>query len=337
MHPWLRLEHRRSRRCRGVKQRLRTAWRLYNRPGNLFAALAKAAKVLVGGGPLRLWALTRDKLSTPQLPASILGRHDAKETLEFEHRWVLAGQSLPSRSRSVSVIIPTKGNSERVRACLGSIGMSVLPDARIDILIVNNGQPLDIPAGTIPQVRVRPESSPFNWSAYNNRAVAETTGEYLLFLNDDVAALHGGWLDAMLTECNSPTVGVVGAKLVYPNGRIQHIGISLDCGPEGGHEYKFEPRDFAGPSGKCTRSRPVDAVTGACLLTRRACFDALGGFDEHFAESYNDVDYCLRARAQGYTTVVTPHAELIHWESLTRPLRVLERERRLFRSRWLEG
>ena len=318
-----------------VAARVHVAWRLYGDPRRLAAAGTKAGKLLRQQGLRRLVSTSLRKLRTPQMPVSLLASQEqAQGLLEYEHRWVLVGRGL-SRLHSVSVIIPTKGNSPRLITCLDSIGKSVLPESDVDFIVINNGPPL----GTLPNIRhtlsVRTESVPFNWSAYNNHAAFDARGEYLLFLNDDVTALHGGWLDAMLSEATREGTGVVGAKLLYPNGRIQHIGISLDAGPEGGHEHKFEDRHFAGLRGQCLAPRVVDAATGACLLTPKHLFVALQGFDAQFAESYNDVDYCLRLRAKGYLTIVTPYAELVHAESMTRPLRVLGGERRLFRSRWL--
>lgn len=314
---------------------METAWRLYAHPRRLAAALGKAWAVLRAGGTRHLWSSVRRKLRQPQFPVALLVQEPAQEpaTLEYEDRWVLVG-GMASREHSVSIVIPTKGNGPRLTACLESIRKSTLPDAQIEVIVVNNGNSL----GRLPQLpsklKVLEERRPFNWAAYNNRAVRASSGEYLLFLNDDVTALHGGWLDAMLAEFTGPT-GAVGAKLLYPSGRIQHVGIMLSAGPEGGHPFKFQPRDFPGLNGELLVPRKVDAVTGACLMTPRVAFESLNGFDERFSENYNDVDYCLRLQERGQTIVVTPTAELLHAESSTRPLRVLPKERQFFRERWL--
>lgn len=316
---------------------LSVAYRLYGTPATLGPALAKAHSLLRERGAAGLLRTVAGKLRTPQLPVALLTAEGAPgASLGYEERWVLVGRGL-SQSHSVAMIILTKGNTPRIRDWLAAIPRSVLPDSRLSVVVVNNGSALG-PLPEIPYpVQILRESRPFNWPAYNNRAARTCHEEYLLFLNDDVRPLHGGWLDALLAEGIAPRTGAVGAKLLYPAGRIQHIGISLRAGPEGGHEYKFEPRDVHGREGECLRPRTVDAVTGACLLSRRACFTGVGGFDEAFAESYNDVDYCLRLRHHGWHSVVTPYAELLHLESATRPLRVLAGERGLFRERWPRG
>ena len=315
---------------------LHTAWRLYAHPARLAAALGKAYAVAKDGGVAALGRALRGKLGQPQMPVRLLvDESEAAANLTYEDRWVLSGHGLSSE-HSVSVIIPTKGNGERLGACLAGVERSTLPEARLDIVVINNGPELrSLPPLPWP-VRVLTETRRFNWAAYNNRAVRGCPGDYLLFLNDDVLPLHGGWLDALLAECVG-TVGAVGAKLLYPSGRIQHVGIALNAGPEGGHAFKFESRDFAGPRGELRAPREVDAVTGACLLTPHAVFEAIGGFDERFAENFNDVDYCLRLRKSGYSVIVTPKAELIHFETLTRPPRVLRAEHHAFHNRWIPG
>lgn len=319
---------------RRVLSSLRLAYRLYGTPATLGAALAKAHSLLRERGAAGLLRTVVGKLRTPQLPVALLTAEGAPgASLAYEERWVLVGRGL-SQSHSVAMIILTKGNTPRIRDWLAAIQRSVLPESRLSVIVVNNGSALGPLPETPYPVQILRESRPFNWAAYNNRAARASHEEYLLFLNDDVQPLHGGWLDALLAEGIAPRTGAVGAKLLYPEGRIQHIGISLRAGPEGGHEYKFEPRDVQGRERECLRPRPVDAVTGACLLTSNACFASVDGFDEAFAESYNDVDYCLRLRCHGWDAVATPHAELLHLESATRPLRVLANERELFRGRW---
>lgn len=311
---------------------LRTAWRLYGNPVRLAAAMRKGYAILRNEGVSRLAIVTRNKLRRPQFPAN-LPDVEFRARLAFEERWTLRGAGLSLR-HTVSIIIPTRGNLLKTSACLERIARSTRSEALVEIVIVNNGAALEgLPEIPFP-VQVQPERQPFNWAAYNNRAARACAGEFLLFLNDDVLALHGGWIDALLAECADEQVGAVGAKLLYPSGQIQHLGISLDAGPEGGHVYKFHPRGFGGAEGELLLPRRVDAVTGACLLTPRRIWAQAGGFDEAFAENYNDVDYCLRLQNLGYATVVTPHAELAHEESATRPWRVAAGERQRFRARW---
>lgn len=304
--------------------------RLYGSPRRLWAMVHKAVRVLAEHGARELMHRVHRKLKRPGLPLDLLGRA-AERRLVFENRWVQSGAGLCS-SHSVTVIILTKGNQALLDTCLGSLARSVDSSALVDILVVTNGGPVRPPEPYPFPVRILTESRPFNWSAYNNRAVAVAQGEFLLFLNDDVEALHGGWLDAMIASALSPGVGVVGAKLLFPEGVIQHWGVELGLGGEAGHRHKFEERD----SGKdrSTLIEAVDAVTGACLLTSRALSQELGGFDVCFPLNYNDVDYCLRSAQAGWRVVVCSEAELLHLETATRSFGVSAEERRRFQRRW---
>ena len=157
---------------------------------------------------------------------------------------------------------------------------------------------------------------PFNWSPFNNRGAAAAEGQLLLFLNDDVEIIDPGWLDALVEHAQRPEVGVVGAPLLYPDGTVQHGGMFL-AGlvrlpwaarlPASGHH---DPGYF----GLAQIQRDVTAVTGACLITRRATFHDLGGFNEAHDITNNDLDYCLKARSRGLLCVLTPHARLVHHE-----------------------
>ena len=270
----------------------------------------------------------RRKLAYPSLPIEV--RQADSGRLSFEDRWVARGEGL-TRLHAVSIIIPTKGNHSLLWACLTSLARSIRNDARVEILIINNGSPIAPPHDYPFPVRIFQETRHFNWAAYNNRAAKKASGEFLLFLNDDVEALHGGWLDAMLVEAINPETGAVAPKLLYPNGTIQHCGIVLGRDGYCEHIYKFLPRGHPGENGECLHPRQVMAVTGACLLTGKDTFERLGGLDERFPLDYNDVDYCLRLTKRGKQVIVTPHAELIHRETATRSFRILWRETRLFR------
>jgi O-antigen biosynthesis protein len=160
---------------------------------------------------------------------------------------------------------------------------------------------------------------PFTWSGISNFGAREATGIHLLFMNDDVEPLDSGWLKQMVRLGRIYSVGAVGAMLKYPNGTIQHAGISLAnrtlCGR---HLFRFctgrEPRIAQAAA----HDRECKGVTGACLLTRRECFDAVGGFDETLALVTNDTDYCLRLAERGYSSVVAAAAVLTHHEAISR-------------------
>jgi GT2 family glycosyltransferase len=160
---------------------------------------------------------------------------------------------------------------------------------------------------------------PFNFSAINNYAVSQVNDPVLLFLNNDVEMLHGQWLEAMVEHIQRPEIGVVGGKLYYPDGSIQHAGVILGIGGVAGHSHKGLPGSFLGYFGRAEIVHNVSAVTGACMMTRREVFDAAGGFDaENLSIAFNDVDFCLKVRELGYRVIYTPYSELIHHESKSR-------------------
>ena len=165
----------------------------------------------------------------------------------------------------------------------------------------------------------------FNYARANNLAAAEAQGDTLLLLNDDVAPLRPGrggdagrdWLGTMAAHLEDPGVGAVGARLLYGDGRVQHGGVVLGLGGLAEHADRLRARDDPGPHGLCRVDREVSAVTAACLLLRRATWEALGGMDERFAVALNDVDLCLRLRRLGLGVRQANTAELFHYESLS--------------------
>ena len=313
------------------RRAIETVFQLYKSPAAVVRAARKAASIL---NEERLRGLLRAadaKLNRPNLPVYVL-RQEPRACLTFEERWVLQGAGL-TRVHSTSIIMLTKGNQKLVDACLASLARSILPNALLEILVVNNDRSVLLPNAYPFPTRIVYEGQRFNWSAYNNRAAHHAHTEFLLFLNDDVEALHGGWLDAMLAEATQSDVGAVGAKLLYPVGLIQHYGIAVGSRGEVTLVHRFRLRDFDGVNNAFVKARDVTAVTGACLLTARATWQTCP-FDERLALSYNDVDYCLRLRTAGKRIVVTPYAELIHQETATRPLAASLREKWLFTRKW---
>ncbi len=173
----------------------------------------------------------------------------------------------------------------------------------------------------------------FNWSRANNLGVQASTGEHLLFLNDDTEILTPDWLESMLEFNQLEEIGAVGAKLLYPDGNVQHGGVAvLRAGPT--HPLAGSPGDAPGQLNCLVLHRNWSAATGACLMTRRAVFEELDGFDERFAVCYNDVDYCLRLGRSGRRVVCQPAARLLHYESASRPPGVEPHELQLFRDLW---
>ncbi|HWB51609.1 MAG TPA: glycosyltransferase [Stellaceae bacterium] len=231
----------------------------------------------------------------------------------------------------VSIIVPTKNQPAMLKRCVESV-LGLTAYENYELIIVDNGsdeadaraylQGIEDKFAEIgSRIRVLRQPGPFNFSALNNRAVRESAqGEYICLLNNDAAPLDAAWLGEMMVLARRPEVGVVGAKLTYPDGRIQHGGVILGVGygTPADHPYNGEPGNAIGYWGRLLVPQDLSAVTAACCVTRRAVWDALGGFDEaDFAVCYNDVDYCLRARDAGYLVVWTPYARLLHDTSVS--------------------
>jgi ADP-heptose:LPS heptosyltransferase/GT2 family glycosyltransferase len=174
----------------------------------------------------------------------------------------------------------------------------------------------------------------YNWSRFNHLATPHAKGEYLLFLNDDIEVIDPDWLDALIEQAQRPEIGVVGPRLLYPDRRVQHAGMFLAAIGQARHAFRYAAEDDPGYFGLALTQRNVIAVTGACLLTRRDTFDALGGFDETQSIVNNDLDYCLRSRQKGWLTVYTPHATLVHHEAVSRIALDDEYDVAAFDSKW---
>lgn len=232
-----------------------------------------------------------------------------------------ARQSWPK----VSVVIPNFNAPDLIQQAIG--GLSHKTDyPALQIIIVDNGsdnaQTLNYYKTILeadPRVSIDIRKQPFNFSRAVNRGVELTDGELILLLNNDVEIIHSEWLKEMVSCLDYGNVGAVGAKLLYPSGLIQHAGVIVGFGNYAGHWYLDQSSNFPGPMGRLAVRQSMSAVTGACILTPRVCWDELGGFnDEDFKIAYNDVDYCLRLRKRGYTVIWTPFATLVHHESATR-------------------
>jgi GT2 family glycosyltransferase len=173
---------------------------------------------------------------------------------------------------------------------------------------------------------------PFDFAAMNNLGARHATGEVLVFINDDVQPLAPEWLEALLAHACRREVGVVGAKLLYRSGAIQHAGITIGILEAAGHLHR---NTFGAEFWNWLPfTRNVSAVTGACLAIRKSVFEQLAGFDELFPVNYNDVDLCLRAREAGYEVIIEPAAVLRHYECQSRLAGVRLKERYLFEKRW---
>jgi GT2 family glycosyltransferase len=167
-------------------------------------------------------------------------------------------------------------------------------------------------------VRVLRHDVPFNFAAINNYAARHVRGAYLLFLNNDTEVRTPDWLEAMAEQAQRPSVGAVGAKLIYPDGTLQHAGVIVGIGGVAGHVHKHADGSAGGYFNVVGTVNNYSALTGACLLLRREVFEHVGGFDEALAVAYNDVDLCLKIQALGLRNVYLPHVVLVHHESKSR-------------------
>ncbi|HVX21092.1 MAG TPA: glycosyltransferase [Acidimicrobiales bacterium] len=246
---------------------------------------------------------------------------------------------VPSRRPRVTAIIPFRDGATLLRACVDSVtGTAGAVD--LDLVLVDNGSAepetltlLDRLEGRR-DVTVLHDDRAFNWAALNNAAAQRAAGEVLLFLNNDIEARRPGWLEALAAQALRPEVGAAGARLLYPSGRVQHVGLALGLGGAAGHVLAGLPGDQPGYLGMAVLQRECSAVTGACLATRRTVFDDLQGFDESLGLDLNDIDYCLRGAQRGLRTVLEPAAELVHYESPSRGTSGSREDIRRFLDRW---
>jgi ADP-heptose:LPS heptosyltransferase/GT2 family glycosyltransferase len=219
----------------------------------------------------------------------------------------------------VSVIIPTAGRGDLIKRAIASL-RATTPAGALEIIVLDNVPPVEkrMKAWLRRNAdQVLDVAGPFNWSRYNNIGAAAATGTYLLFLNDDIEARGEGWLDALLEHAQRAEVGVVGARLMYPDGKVQHAGQYITSS-HARHAFRFCAGEDDGPFGLARVPREMASVTGACQMVRRDVFERLGRFDEAHDVINNDLDFCLRAWRAGLSVIFTPHAELMHHELASR-------------------
>jgi hypothetical protein len=173
---------------------------------------------------------------------------------------------------------------------------------------------------------------PFNFADKIGRGRAASSGDVLLLLNDDMEVISEDFVEELVGLALEPGVGAVGARLLLADGRIQHIGHRYADGTF--HLFAGYDGDYAGPQDMCRVTRECIGVTAACLAVRTETFDAVGGMALDFPNNFNDVDFALRLRDRGLRNIVTPHAVLFHFESVTRDGTVTAEEAHLLFSRW---
>ena len=237
----------------------------------------------------------------------------------------------------VSIVIPNKDEKETLKKCLESIWQKTTYSNYEIILVENNSttreirdyyQELDGKNG----VRVVYWDKEFNYSAINNFGISYAKGEYILCLNNDITVISPEWMEELLANCQRPEVGIVGARLYYPDNTIQHAGIVLGMGGCAGSLFVGLARSRGGYLHKAALQQDLSAVTAACFMVKKETFEKVGGFEEKLAVAFNDVDFCLKVRHAGYLVVYDPYAELYHHESKTRGYENTEAKKRRFQE-----
>jgi GT2 family glycosyltransferase len=253
------------------------------------------------------------------------------------------------RETSVSIIIPTRDALDVLEPCIRSIDAH--PYANVELIVVDNGSVEPDTLAFLEGLRKRRDTlvirddAPFNYSGINNAAAAQARGEILCFLNNDTEVLAGNWIDRARGLLALPDVGIVGARLLYPDGTLQHFGIGLGMAEHrvASTPHAGLPGDYPGYFGKARMIQEFSAVTAACMFIRAKDFHSAGGFDPALRVAYNDVDLCLKVRRHGLRILCDPEILLTHKESRTRGsdregarAQRLDAEAALMRARWSE-
>jgi O-antigen biosynthesis protein len=176
----------------------------------------------------------------------------------------------------------------------------------------------------------RPESDIFNYSILANSLSRTAEGPILCFYNDDMEPINHTWLDEMVSLAVHPETGAVGARLVYPNGTLQHNGCVLGLEETAAHVFKRQSRDATGYYGRAKLIGNYSMVTGACLAIRKEVYEQVGGYDENFCVAYGDVDFCLKLVKAGYYNAWTPYANLFHLEAFSRGMNDTPEKQKLY-------
>jgi len=231
---------------------------------------------------------------------------------------IVYGKDLPP----VTIIVPTRNRVDLLRTCLEGIAGTNYPN--VEVIVVDNDsddrQTLDFLSSlNSAHHHVIRYAGSFNYSAINNRAVGEARGRLLCLLNNDIEIIEPNWLATMVVQALRHDVGAVGARLLYPNGRIQHAGVVVGMGEAACHAHRLLEPDDEGYFHRHALPQFVSAVTAACLVVMRDRFLAVGGLDEsNFPVAFNDVDLCMRLNSRGFQSLYEPRATLIHHESVSR-------------------
>ncbi|ACE85354.1 glycosyltransferase family 2 protein [Cellvibrio japonicus] len=263
-------------------------------------------------------------------------RINAKAQVSFEGYGYRVKYKLPDNPPLVSLIIPTRNGLQLIRQCIDSIQQkTTYPN--YEIIVVDNGS--DDPEAltyfdtlkNTPRFKVIRDNRPFNYSQLNNLAVKHSDGEIIGLINNDVEVIRPEWLNEMVVHALRPGVGAVGAKLLFPDERLQHGGVVLGIGGVANHAHLFIRGTHHGYFARASVTQQFSAVTAACLVIRKAIYQEVDGLDEqNLAVAFNDVDFCIRVTNKGYRNIWTPYALLYHHESATRGADIAPEKRERF-------
>jgi len=264
---------------------------------------------------------------TPLATPSPLANHSAWPDINWQRRDnynALIADNEWRDKPSIDLIIPTRDGLSVLKPCIDSLLNSTnYPNYKI--IIVDNGSQLAETHQDLQEIDAHPlvtvvqYPGEFNYSAINNFAAAYGKSDYIGMINNDIEVINADWLTQMMVWAKQDEVGVVGAKLLFGNGLVQHAGVIIGMGNAAGHPHRLEAGDSPGYQNRCCATQNMMAVTAACLITPRNLFEQLKGLDEeNFKVAYNDIDYCLRVEAMGLHVIWTPEAKLYHHESVSR-------------------
>lgn len=247
----------------------------------------------------------------------------------------------------ISIIIPNKDSKSDLKKCIDSILKSSYQNYEI-VIVENNSKTKEIfdyydkiqkDNDNIKVVSIKIDK--FNYSLINNFGVKNSKGEYIVLLNNDTKVLSNDWMEEMLGICQRDDVGIVGAKLLYPDFKVQHAGVVVGIGGVAGHVNVNIAENEEGYFSRANVINNFSAVTAACLMIKRSIFEKIDGLDENLQVAFNDIDLCMKVRKLKYLIVFTPYAKLMHYESKTRgsedtpeKIKRFESEMDVFKSKW---
>jgi GT2 family glycosyltransferase len=345
--------------------RLKPDWspRLCESTPYLDSAIAVKAKVIKGLGSVGAMSRAGDiaNLGAKLDPSASKVRHirrilltrrstrqDQRGPSRFERRTLLDSGRVSSMDRLATIIVPTRDRLDLLEACVESVTTHARAES-VEILVVDNGSVEARTKAYLAKLakerncRVLPLPGPFNYSQLCNSAATKARTPFLVFLNNDVEIVEASWLERLLVFAGRPDIGAVGAKLLYPNGRIQHAGIVVGIDGLAGHFQRGLAASSSGYFGRLRSPHEVSAVTAACLAIESKKFFAVGGFDErNLPVDLCDVDLCQRLTERGWRTVCEPTVRLVHRESATRGANVrlddrYKAQHDYFRARWSDA